>query len=43
MYYGAANDPLVGLKAHVWVQDGAHGVVGHTVAGDYGVLARFPA
>lgn len=43
MYYGAAIDPVVGLTAHVWVQDGPNGVVGHDVASQYGVLARFPA
>jgi hypothetical protein len=43
LYYGAAVDPLTGLTAHVWVQDGAEGVVGHLVASRYGVLARFPA
>ena len=43
MYYGAALDLVAGLTAHVWVQDGRYGVVGHTVADQYSVLARFPA
>jgi Transglutaminase-like superfamily len=43
MYYGAAMDPVAGLTAHVWVQDGSNGVVGHLIADKYGVLARFPA
>jgi hypothetical protein len=43
MYYGAVLDPVAGLRAHVWVQDGPDGVVGHLVASQYGVLARFPA
>jgi hypothetical protein len=43
MYYGAAMDPVAGLTAHVWVQDGSNGVVGHLIADRYGVLARFPA
>jgi hypothetical protein len=43
MYYGAAIDPVAGLKAHVWVQDGSDGVVGHLIAGEYEILARFPA
>jgi hypothetical protein len=43
MYYGGVLDPLAGLTAHVWVQDGPIGIVGHIVAGQYGVLARFPA
>jgi Transglutaminase-like superfamily len=43
VYYGVAVDPVAGLTAHVWVQDGADGIVGHLGAGRYGVLARFPA
>ena len=43
MYYGAVVDPVAGLTAHVWVQDGSCGVVGHVGADKYGVLARFPA
>jgi hypothetical protein len=43
MYYGAAIDPVLGLRAHVWVLDGSDGVVGHNIAGQYGVLARYPA
>jgi hypothetical protein len=43
MYYGAAMDPAMGLQAHVWVQDGPEGVIGHSGSARYGVLARFPA
>jgi hypothetical protein len=43
LYYGAKVDPLTGLSAHVWVQDGTEGVVGHLVANQYHVLARFLA
>jgi hypothetical protein len=42
MYYGAAVDPAEGLRAHVWVQDGGFGVVGHLAVDRYRVLARFP-
>jgi hypothetical protein len=41
--YGAAVLPGEGLKAHVWLQDGAYGITGHSVAADYCVIARFPA
>jgi hypothetical protein len=43
MYYGVARESEVGLRAHVWVKDGSVGVVGHLVANQYAVLARFPA
>jgi len=36
------SDPVSGMKAHVWVQDGSDGVVGHLGASQYRVLARFP-
>jgi len=42
LYYGAATLPKRGLTAHVWVQDGDEGVVGHREAGSYHVLARYP-
>lgn len=42
LYYGAANDSLSGLTTHVWVQDGAEGVVGKRAAEGYNVLARYP-
>jgi len=40
--YGAAMLPGVELKTHVWVQDGMDGVVGHEVASDYYIVARYP-
>jgi hypothetical protein len=43
MYYGAVLDPVAGLRAHVWVQDGPYGVVGSLFASQYSVLAKFPA
>lgn len=43
LYYGARSLPEQGLVAHVWVQDGDEGVVGYQEAGQYRVLARFPA
>ncbi len=42
MYLGVANLPERGLAAHVWVQDGTCGVIGHQIAGEYSVLMRFP-
>ena len=42
LYYGAATLPLKGLTAHVWVLDGTEGVVGHQVASEYRIIARFP-
>ena len=42
VYYGAAVRPGKGLVAHVWVQDGPHGVIGQYDAEDYLVLARYP-
>ena len=43
LYYGAATLPEEGLAAHVWVQDGEQGVVGHLEAGQFKVLAVYPA
>lgn len=40
--YGAAMLPGAGLKTHTWVEDGKEGVVGHEIAADYRVLARYP-
>lgn len=42
LYYGAATLPSTGLTAHVWVLDGTEGVVGHQVANEYRIIARFP-
>jgi hypothetical protein len=42
LYYGVAKVPGGGLTAHVWVQDGAQGVVGHRIASQYTVLMRYP-
>lgn len=39
--YGGAT--LDGLSAHVWVVDGAIGVIGHQIANRYRMLRRFPA
>lgn len=42
LYYGARNSVDQGLLTHVWLQDGAQGVVGHFSARGYHVLERFP-
>jgi hypothetical protein len=42
LYYGAATLPERGLTAHVWLQDGDEGIVGHREALNYQVLARYP-
>jgi len=42
LYYGAAIPPAKGLTAHVWVLDGSQGIIGHQIASEYQVLARFP-
>ena len=42
LYYGAAILPGRGLTAHVWLQDGKEGIVGHEIAQDYLVLACYP-
>lgn len=42
MYYGAATRLPDGLTAHVWLQDGAEGVIGHDTAQRYRILARYP-
>ena len=42
LYYGAATEAEGGLTTHVWVQDGAEGVIGHLMARGYQTLARYP-
>lgn len=42
LYYGAARVPSQGLTTHVWVQDGAVGVVGHLEASHFRMLACYP-
>lgn len=42
LYYGAATLPDERLAAHVWVQDGQEGVVGHLEARRFSVLAVYP-
>jgi hypothetical protein len=43
LYYGAARLAESGLAAHAWVLDRTDGVIGHQIAADYQVLARFPS
>jgi hypothetical protein len=43
LYYGAANDKIKGLNAHVWVRVGDIDVIGTENASDFAILARFPA
>ena len=42
IFYGVAKLPERGLAAHVWVQDGTCGVVGHQIAAQYAVLMHYP-
>lgn len=42
LYYGAAPLPTRKLRAHVWLQDGVVGVVGHETAQEYHILAQYP-
>jgi hypothetical protein len=42
LYYGAATLPSAGFSAHVWVLDDTEGVIGHQIAPDFRILARFP-
>lgn len=42
LYYGVARQPGLGLAGHVWVQDGAEGIMGHLINKGYAVLARYP-
>ncbi len=41
LYYGATVMPEIGLKTHVWLQDGTVGVVGYGAAEQYRVLACY--
>ncbi len=41
LYYGAASQSDAGLTAHVWLQDGELGLIGHRTAAGHKVLARF--
>ena len=43
LYYGAATLPERGLTAHVWVQNGEEGVIGHKEKHLYCVLAQYPS
>ncbi|MES2033614.1 MAG: lasso peptide biosynthesis B2 protein [Pseudomonadota bacterium] len=43
LYYGVAQRPEEGLKAHVWVRVGVAPVVGCGVSAQFAELARFPA
>jgi hypothetical protein len=42
LYYGAAQDDLNGLYAHVWVRDGDVDVIGGEIAYRFAILATFP-
>ena len=42
LYYGVTTGNGNGSTAHVWVQDGAQGVVGHPDSEAYHILARYP-
>lgn len=42
LYYGVTTGNSNGSTAHVWVQDGAQGVVGHRDIATYHILARYP-
>jgi hypothetical protein len=41
--YGALPIRESGLAAHVWVMDNTEGVVGHEIASEYRIVARFPS
>jgi len=43
LVYGAGISPEGRLKAHVWIQDQVQGVIGHSLAAEYMVIATFPA
>jgi hypothetical protein len=43
LYFGALRVPAGALGGHVWLQDGARGIVGHQAARDCHVLAAYPA
>jgi hypothetical protein len=42
LYYGARATHSEGLTAHVWVQEGGYGVIGHQNAADFAVVRHFP-
>ena len=42
LFYGAAQDELAGLFAHVWVRDRDVNVVGGEIAHRFAILATFP-
>jgi hypothetical protein len=42
LYYGVAKNIEDGFESHVWVNDGCHGVVGHTTSMLYKVLMQYP-
>ena len=42
LYYGAGSNSQGSLIAHVWVQDGAVGVVGMPEPYTFRVVARYP-
>ncbi len=42
LFYGVVMLPGSGLTAHVWLQDGAAGIIGHDTAQYYHILARYP-
>ena len=42
LYYGAAQDELAGLFAHVWVRDLDVNVVGGEIAHRFAILTTFP-
>ena|SRR5579863_9971229 len=42
LYYGAAPNKDVGLRAHVWVKDGETDVVGTEAAQAFAIIAQFP-
>lgn len=42
LYYGVTTSNGNGSIAHVWVQDGVQGVVGHRDIEAYHILARYP-
>lgn len=41
LFYGATSQTETGLAAHVWLQDGDQGLIGHRSAAGHKVLARF--
>ena len=43
LYYGAAQDKLAGLLAHVWVRDLNTNVVGGEIAHRFAILTTFPS